>query len=164
MEQRNEQPADDTLSARLDSIAQSLGTDAEMVATAASEILDNLPGQPQTLLLLVSALKLMGAETSARTLIEWMADEYPNLASVQYELGMSLARLGHSKEAAEHLSRAVALEPRHPTAWRALGDQLALNGDGDGSSKAYMRHLQLSLRELKLLEDAIAASGSDDLA
>jgi len=136
MEQRNEQPADDTLSARLNSIAQSLGTDAERVATEASEILDSLPGQPQALLLLVSALKLMDAETSARTLIEWMAEEYPNLASVQYELGMLLARLGHSKKAAEHLSRAVALEPRHPTAWRALGNQLALSGDEDGSSEA----------------------------
>jgi len=151
------------LSTGLDRVAESLCSDAESAATGASEILDTFPGQPQALLLLVSALKLMGAETGSRSLIEWMAEEYPNLASIQYELGLLLGRLGMSKEAVERLSRTVALEPNHPAAWRALGNQLALSGDKQGSSKAYLRHLQLSLRELKLLEDATAGA-ADELA
>ena len=75
------------LSTGLDRVAESLGSDVESAATGASEILDTFPGQPQALLLLVSALKLMGAEAGSRSLIEWMAEEYPNLASIQYELG-----------------------------------------------------------------------------
>ena len=162
MQQASETQAE-KLSTILDRIAVSLGSDVEIAATGASEILDTFPGQPQALLLLISALKLMGAEAGSRDLIEWMAEEYPDLASIQYELGMLLGRLGLPKEAIERLSRAVALEPNHPTAWRALGNQLALSRDKRGSSEAYLRHLQLSLRELKLLEDA-TTGGAEELA
>ncbi|HEX3943031.1 MAG TPA: sulfotransferase [Rhizomicrobium sp.] len=154
----------DTLSAKLAAGAALLTSDAESAATAASEILDVYPGQPQALFLLVSAIRLMGAEEGARNLIEWMAEEYPNLAAVHYELGLLLARLGDSDQAIKRLSRAVAIEPNHPAAWRALGHQLALAGDAADARKAYVQHARLSLRELKLVEDATAGVGDEGKA
>ena len=138
----------DSLSATLTAAAALLATDPESAATVASETLDFYPGQPQALLLLMSGIRLIGAMEGARSLIEWMAEEYPNLASVHYELGLLLGRLDANDEAVDHLSRAVALEPNHPAAWRELGNQLARKGDGAGARKAYVQHARLSLREL----------------
>lgn len=152
------------LSTRLDELAQSLGSDSESVAAGASEILDSFPGQPQALFLVIAALKLAGAEASAREILEWMSNEHPNLASIQYELGNLLARLGMAEEAIERFSRAVEREPHHPAAWRALGNQLALKGDPVGARRAHARHARLSLRELRLVEDARAMRHPDQFA
>jgi tetratricopeptide (TPR) repeat protein len=153
-------PSQDTLSADLTAAAASLAADAEGAATAASELLDRYPGQPQTLLVLVSALRLMGAAEVARDLIGLMAEEYPNLAAIRYELGLVHAQLGARDEAIEQLSRAVALEPNHAAAWRALGHQLASKGDREGSNRAYTQYARLSLKELKLVEDAAAGESA----
>ncbi|HEX3651637.1 MAG TPA: sulfotransferase [Rhizomicrobium sp.] len=152
----------EALSARLESAAANFVTDAEASATAASEMLDTVPGQPQALLLLLSALKIMGAEDDACGFMEWMVGEYPNLAAVHYELALLLSRKGRSEEAIEHLTRTVALEPSHPAAWRALGNELAEKGDRTKATRAYARHASLSVKELKLLEDA-TATGVEDL-
>jgi tetratricopeptide (TPR) repeat protein len=164
MEQAIQPRATETLSARLDALAELLGSDAESVATGASEILDSFPGQAQALLLLTSALKLLGAEEGALEILEGLAQEHPNLASIQYELGDLLARRGMHRQAIAHLSRATELEPANGAAWRALGTQLALIGDTTAAWKAHARHLNLSLRELKLLEDAAAACRADEYA
>ncbi len=146
----------ETLSAKLLTGAASLASDAESAATAASEVLDLCPGQPQALLLLVTSLKLMGAEEVAREILTLMAEEYPGLAAVHYELGLLLGQLGKPDEAIERLSRAVTLERNHQSAWRVLGHQLALRGDTVGANKAYAQHSRLSLDELRLIEDAEA--------
>src|SRR5205823_5161226 len=57
---------------------------------------------------------------------------------------------------------ATELEPAHGGAWRALGTQLAMIGDTAAAWKAHARHLKLSLRELKLLEDASAACRAEE--
>src|SRR3954454_12484080 len=163
MKYESESQADGILSGVLESAAELLGIDPENAATRASEVLDTVPGQPQALLLLISAVKLIGAEEGLCNLLEGMAQEYPNLASVHYELGCLLGRLGRTTEAVERFSRAVALEPDHPLAWRALGDQLARNDDRRRASEAYARHLRLSLKELKFIEDARSAD-ADELA
>ena len=162
MENENHHSSAESLSARLDDAAQLLGTDAEATATCASEVLDIFPGQSQAIQLLISALNLMGAEDGARQLLEWMAQEHPNVGAIHYELGTLLSRLGMPEEAIQRLSRAVELEPLHPLAWRALGNQLALSGDAVGARRAYARHAKLSLRELKLLEDKMAVCRADE--
>ncbi|MFL6689366.1 MAG: tetratricopeptide repeat-containing sulfotransferase family protein [Alphaproteobacteria bacterium] len=146
------------LSVSLEAAAELLAKDPEAAATKASEILDIYPGQPQALFLLINAVKLMGAEAGVRDLIEWMESEYPNIASIHYELGLLLGRLGMHKEAAERLHRVVALERNHPAAWRALGHELAKTGDAKAATSAYVNHLRLSLRELRLLEDTTSGS------
>ena len=158
MQQSSETVTAEPLSAKLAGAAASLRTDAETTATRASEIVDALPGQPQALYLLVCALKLMGLESGAGDLLQSMARDFPQLASVHYALGVSLARAGKSRESIAHLSRTVALEPNHPAAWRALGDMLARAGDRTSAGRAYMRHIMLSIRELKLVEDSMGGN------
>lgn len=151
----------ESLSAKLESFAENLNTDAEAVATAASEALDGVPGQPHALFLLSSALKVMGAEEGAADLLGWMAGEHPNLASIHYELALLLSRAGRSAEAVDHLNQTVRLEPNHPAAWRALGNELVKQQDRAGAARAYARHQTLALKELKLLEDAMSTGPED---
>ena len=154
---------DAPLSTSLVNAGSALETDASTVPTVAGEILDAVPGQPQALLLLVSSLRLLGQQDVACEVLEWMAGVHPNLAAVRYELGLLLGRLGRTKEAIEHLSRVVDLEPNHPAAWRALGNQQARNGDKAAAGESYAEHVKRSIRELKLLEDAVAVVEADDL-
>lgn len=164
MDHGNQTQPSEPLSVELDRLANLLRTDAENAAAGVSEALDIYPGQPQALLLLVSALNLLGAEDGAREILAWMSREHPKLASIQYELGMMLARLGRPQEAIEPLSRTVQREPSHAVAWRVLGNQLGLIGDVAAASSAHARSIKLSLKELKLLEDALAACRADEFA
>lgn len=163
MEHVSETKTDDTLSATLTSVAESLRVDAEKAATGASEILDDFPGQQQALLLLVSALRLMGVVEGTREVLGWMTQQFPKLASIPFELGSLVGRLGPRDEAIALLSRVVEMEPRHPAAWRVLGNQLAENSDSKGAARAYARHMKQFVRELKLLEDAVDG-GIDELS
>jgi predicted Zn-dependent protease len=149
------------LSPLLERSAEFLGSDAEKAATDASDLLDIYPGQPLTLQLLLDALKLLGAEEGAQGLLEWMAQQHPNLAAISFRLGLLLGRLGKPKEAAQHLSRAVELEPNDSAAWLELGKQLSLTGDRAGSARALTKHLRLSLRELKLMDDVAEGSSAE---
>ncbi|HWA02943.1 MAG TPA: sulfotransferase [Rhizomicrobium sp.] len=154
MEQTSAAGAGELLSARLSAAAEALATDTEQAATGASEVLDEWPGQQQALLVLLSALRLMRAEDGGCEILEWMAGEYAGIASIQYELGLLLGSLGRHREAIGRLNRVVELEPSHPAAWRELANLLGKTGDVAGSTRARARHIKLSLREIKLIEDA----------
>ncbi|MGD0192817.1 MAG: sulfotransferase [Rhizomicrobium sp.] len=159
----SETQTDATLSNALIKAAGALAADASTVPTAAGEILDTVPGQQQALLLMVSSLRLLGQQDVACEVLEWMADVHPNLAAVHYELGLILGRMGRNKEAIEHLSRTVELEPNHPSAWRALGNMQVRSGDAIAAGESYGEHIKRSVKELKLLEDGVAVAASEDL-
>ena len=89
---------------------------------------------------------------SARATLESMAAELPEIAAIHFELGMLLADMGDSEAAVRSLSRVVELEPRHPQAWRALGDALVQTGDTEGAAKAYGQQFASSVTDLKTLE------------
>ncbi len=163
MEQPVANQSGDTLSGALIALAQTFPADAEKVLNGAGEILGEVPGQQQALLLLASALRILTDAEEARGLIQWMAERYPKLASVQYELALALMRSGLHEDAIVCLNRVVELEPNHAAAWRALGNLYAQKGDRAQAASAYRRHANLTLQELKLLEDTIAA-GKDGLA
>jgi Flp pilus assembly protein TadD len=164
MDHGNQTEISEPLSAKLDRLANLLGRDVESVAAGASETLDSIPGQAQALLLLISALNVMGAEAGALEVLAWMSGEHPKLASLQYEFGLALARLGRAQEAVEALTRTVQREPGHPAAWRMLGNQLGLVGDIAGARRAHARSVKLSLKELKLIEGALAACRAEEFA
>ena len=151
------------LSATLEDVAADLTADIAKAATGASEVLDTVPGQPQALLLLVSALRLLDQKDGACEVLEWMSEQHPNLAAIHYELGLLLGKLGRRREAIERLTRVVQLEPNHSGAWRALGNQHALVGDALAAGEAYSEHVKRSIKELKLLEDAAASTGGEEL-
>ena len=153
--------SDGSLSATLAGVANTLNSNATRAASEAGQVLTAVPGQQQALLLLVGAHRVLGDAAAARAVLESMADKQPQLASVHYELGLLLGGEGHRGKAIKHLSRVVELEPNHPAAWRALGMQLALEGDAAGAGRAFARQVRLSVKELKLLEDATAGSEED---
>jgi tetratricopeptide (TPR) repeat protein len=128
----------------------------------AREILRNVPGQQQTLTLLVSALRAQGKTDHARTLLQSLADEQPELAAVHYEYGLLLSEIGERDQAIRALSRVVELEPKHPTAWRNLGDELAEAGNADAAAQAYSRQLESSVMDRKMLEN-VTALGIDQI-
>src|ERR1700733_12183401 len=91
----------------LSNVARRLLTDPAEAARGASEILDAVPGQQQALMILVAAFRIQKQCPAARQLLEWMAREYPGLASVQYELGILLNRRSSRQTAIEWISRVI---------------------------------------------------------
>ncbi|HEX4159479.1 MAG TPA: sulfotransferase [Rhizomicrobium sp.] len=142
---------------------------AELLPTAPAEaerqaraVLALLPGQPHALRILVDALRVQGNIDGARSALESMAKDFPELAVVHQELGTLLGELGDGEAAARALSRAVELEPRHPAAWRSLGDELAALGDKPAAAGAYAKHFESSILDLKMIEHMLARGPEKD--
>lgn len=137
-------------------LAEGLRTEPGRVVEQAREVLKRFPAQAHVLQLLVCAQSAQGGTASTRTMLEGLAAEWPNVAAVHYELGLLLGQLGEPQAAAGALFRVVELEPEHPTAWRALGDQLAAAGDAAGAKDAYLRFFKLSVTDVLMLEHVMA--------
>jgi tetratricopeptide (TPR) repeat protein len=114
------------------------------------------PGQQQALQLMVVARRVQGDMAGARSLLEGMVAELPDVATVHYELGLLLADMGDNHAAIRCLRRVVELEPKHPHGWRALGDALVLIGDASGAANAYAQQFASSVMDLKMLEQVAA--------
>jgi tetratricopeptide (TPR) repeat protein len=142
--------------------AQVLDIDPARAENQARQILKNLPGQQQSLVLLVSALRARGDSDGARKMLEATVAELPNLAAAHYELGLLLAESDDRDGAIRALSRVVELEPKHPTAWRELGDALADSGNTEAAAQAYAKQFASSVMDLKTLE-SMAALGLDQI-
>ncbi len=125
------------------------------------EILKAVPDQPHALLMLGAARRLQNDPAGARALLEPLTLAQPNAPDVQFELGMALGALGENRKAIAVLSRAAALNLKHPQAWRALGDEKTLAGDTKGADAAYARHIQASVNDPKLMEAAAALVAND---
>jgi tetratricopeptide (TPR) repeat protein len=132
--------------------ADLLTTNPARAENRALEVLKSAPAQPQALILLVSARRAQGDTEGACALLESLAAEQPNLAALHYELGLLRAELRDAPAAIASLSRVVELEPDHPTAWRALAEQLAAAGDVARASEAYGRQFKSSLVDVLMLE------------
>ena len=158
MEQIGTQEPGGRLSAALARAAENLGGNPAFAEAELVEILATAPGQRQALLLLVCARRLRADKKGGLAALEAMAEASPGLAAVQYELGLLLAGLGECRAAIKVLSLVVEFEPEHPAAWRTLGNLLAKAGDRAAAGRAFARHLAVSLKELKLVEDAIGQS------
>ncbi|QXQ04979.1 sulfotransferase [Sphingosinicellaceae bacterium] len=70
--------------------------------------------------------------------------------------GLALAALGRSREAIAALVAATTRDPESPDAWRALGDQMILVGDGTGADYAYAQQIRSSVRDPVLRAAAVA--------
>jgi Flp pilus assembly protein TadD len=127
--------------AALGNIARLMNGDPRIAAAKARELLKRYPGQRQALFLLVASRRLAGDAGGAKTLLQAMARAEPDLAAVQYELGLLLAESGDGAGALAALARVVELEPMHPDAWRDLGDLLAAAGRTEEAAAAYRAHL-----------------------
>jgi tetratricopeptide (TPR) repeat protein len=70
--------------------------------------------------------------------------------------GEALAALGQRAPAIAALREATARDPNAANAWRTLGDQLILVGDGAGADAAYAGHIRASVHDPLLREAAVA--------
>ncbi|HEY8696079.1 MAG TPA: sulfotransferase [Rhizomicrobium sp.] len=145
-----------SLATALAHAARLLETDPALAEAQAREILNVVPGQPEALLLLATALGRQGQMVAARSILGPLAKSQTNAAAVQLELGLVLADLGETTQAIAALARAVQLDPKLASGWRALGDQWTLLGDAAAADQAYARSIQASVSDPQLLEAAAA--------
>jgi predicted Zn-dependent protease len=150
-----------TLREALAQAARMLVSRPDLAEEQTREILKALPGQPHALLMLGTARRLQDDAAQARDILEPLALVQPDAPDVQYELGMALSALGENHKASMALARATVLNPKHPQAWRALGDERTLDGDTKGADAAYARHTQASVNNPKLMEAAAALVSND---
>jgi tetratricopeptide (TPR) repeat protein len=149
-----------TLAAAILEAARRLATDRETAEEQALEILKKAPGQSEALALLIGAKRLANDLSGARDLLQAMADRTPNLASLQYELGIVLHELGDFDAAAVAFSRVVELEPSHANAWRALADTFAKVNRAPEAARACAKFLELSVANIQRLETAARSEAS----
>lgn len=121
------------------------------MADGAAQVTTNLAtalSHGQDLLRMNPALAVEQAD-----IILTMANDHPQALVLR---GRALAALGRRDDAIAALRRAVARDPRSAEAWRTLGDQLILTGDGPGADAAYARHIRASVNDPRLREAAEA--------
>jgi len=129
-----------------------LKRDPVLAEQQAKEILKVNPESESAKRILAFAARLQGDPQRSLALLEPMAWRYSDSPSFLYEYGQTLGAAGRGADAVLVLRKAVKLEPRHSAAWRSLGDQLAVAGDGAGSRAAYEQHYAASVRSPELIE------------
>ena len=133
-----------------------LGSNPDLAAEQAAEVLKVAAGHPVASLLLGAARRLRGDPDSALEILEALTHAQPRWAAAHLELGLTLSQLERRDPAILALRRAVALKPDMTEAWRALGDQLTVAGDAAGADAAYAQHIKTSTRDPHLLAAAAA--------
>ncbi|MEJ8566917.1 sulfotransferase [Elongatibacter sediminis] len=120
----------------------------------AREILAVQPGADPAIRILAAALRMQGNVRASRDLLEPLATRYADSPSFLLEWGLVLGALGEAGPATAALRKSVRLQPEQAAAWRALGDQLALAGDEEGSRAAYERQFAAAARHPDLVRAA----------
>ena len=128
----------------------------ELAEEQAGEILKAAPGHPEALLLLAAAKRARGAAAEARPLLENLVRTHPQWPGAHLHLGLALSALGEGRAAARAFRRAGELKPDLVEAWRALGDQLTLDGDAPAADHAYAQAIRASVNDPQLMKAAEA--------
>lgn len=136
--------------------ARLLSNDPALAAQQAREILQVAEDHPVALRLLASAHSARGETEAALDILGPLASRHPQWALAQLDLGLALGRLGRGDESLAALKHAVALDPRLPQAWLALGDHLAAIDDTAGAEAAYLAHVRASANDPALMQAAAA--------
>jgi predicted Zn-dependent protease len=113
----------------------------------AKAILEQIPTEPRTRLLLGSALRRQGRPAAAREIIERLADEQPRSAQTRLELALCLIALGERRASLAALREAVLLKSDLPDAWRLIAEHHHLDGDISRADAAYARHIQTGVQD-----------------
>ncbi len=147
------------LNAAVERASARLGQDPSAARAEATAILRAAPGDPRARLILASAHRRLGDPVAALAILVQLAKAYPRAAHTQYELGASQAARGQTAAAIEALRQAVSLNRDMVEAWRALGDQLFIHGDGPGAERAFAEHQRATIRDpaLKPAAEDLAA-------
>ena len=144
------------ISAALAEVRRLLGPDPAQAEARARDILRENPDEPDALLLLAIALRRKGATTSARAILEQLAQNQSHRPQVHYELGLVLGMVGDNRGATQSLKYAVDLDPGFADAWHALGDQMVRMRSRKGADAAYAEYFFASVTD-PVLRDAMTA-------
>lgn len=146
------------LNAAVEHASTLLGSDPSAARAEAAGIVKVAPGDPRARLILASAHRRLGDPAAALAILVPLARAYPRAAHTHYELGASRAARGQTAAAIEALRQAVSLNRDLVEAWRALGDQLFIDGDGLGAERAFAEHQRATIR------DPVLKPAAEDLA
>ena len=141
------EPPSQSLNAAIARASELLAADPALAERQAKAILERLPTDPRAILILGSARRRQGDPAAARALLAPLAKAHPRAAHTHYELGLALRALGEGAPAVAALRQAVAVNRDLPEAWRALGDQLFVDGDTVGAEGAYAEHGRACVRD-----------------
>jgi len=107
--------------------------------------------------MLRDALSLLASDPAlALDRISTVLRKYPGEPQALIVAARAHAMLGDRSSAITALRQSLAGNPGSAEAWRMLGDQLMLAGDGAQADAAYSRHLQESVRDPELRAAATA--------
>jgi predicted Zn-dependent protease len=136
-----------------------LESDPAAAARQASDILASWPGHDEANLLLANAYRRLGDAGAACRLLESLAQERPDSAVLQLELGRGYAAGGRGSDALTALQRAVDLDGDLADGWREIAALRFHAGDTRGGDAAYLRFSQLEQdpAELKDVKVALGA-------
>jgi len=129
-----------------------LNQDPRLAEQQAAEILKVHSHNEPAMRILAAALRRQGKPRKSLAVLEPLAARNSDSPSFLFEYGQSLGAVGQGDKAIAALRKSVRLDPKQASAWRALGDLLAVSGDEAGSRAAYERHYALSVRHPELVE------------
>ncbi|HEX5649827.1 MAG TPA: sulfotransferase [Steroidobacteraceae bacterium] len=144
------------LEALLDAGVKALGTQPQLAAQKAREILAVAPRHLRGALLLGVAQRKLGDLAGSAQVLQSLAAARPEWAPAQYELGVTLGMSRRNREALAALHRAVRITPDIGEAWRLIADLLLLLGDPSSADKAYANHIAVSTGNPDLRRPAAA--------
>lgn len=129
----------------------------DLAEQQARAILDKMPAEPRTRLILGAAMRRQGRPDAACDVLQRLAREQPYSAQTRLELGQSLAALGENDASLAALREAVGLRSDLPDAWRLIAEQLHLDGDTVGADAAYAKYIQTGILDpaLRAAADAL---------
>lgn len=142
----------DDLKVALGHAEQLLSQNPKLATQQAREILKVYPGAETAIRVLAAAYRLQGDAAGSLRELKPLAKRNSDSPSFLYEYGLTLGALGRGEDAIKALRKAVKLNPAHASAWRALGDQLAVAGDEPASQAAYEKHFAVSIRDPALMD------------
>jgi tetratricopeptide (TPR) repeat protein len=119
------------------------------------DALTELPGEPNLMSLLGSALNRQGRGHEAESLLRRALREQPDYAKGHEELGRSLLQQGRHDEAIEELRSALALEPKLQSAQLALVHALTESGRGEQANEMMQSFLGADPARQRIAEAAV---------
>jgi len=85
------------------------------------------------------------APSPALAAFEKMLAAGKDSALLRFSLGIEYEKAGEHERAAEHLARAVALDPNYTAAWKLYGKALAAAGRGADAEAAYRQGIAVAI-------------------
>jgi len=140
------------LQTALKNAADLLSHDPRLAEEQIHEILKIYPDAYAAKRILAAALRLQKKPQKGLDELEPLYAEHRDSPDFLHEMAQCLGAVGRGDDAVKMLRKAIRLQANHAPSWLSLGQQLAVAGDQEGSSKAFERHFEISTRHPELID------------